>query len=147
MNITETKEATTGIKMNMENQIVLVVDDSPDTLGLLNEALELAGLSVLIALEGKQAITIAQKITPDIILLDAIMPNMDGFEVASRVRASGALKNIPIIMITSRTGDKHRQRAMELGVNEYMGKPYQEDHLLATIDQMLLLGSAEREGS
>ncbi|MFB1036385.1 MAG: response regulator, partial [Sinobacterium sp.] len=100
MNITETKEATTGIKMNMENQIVLVVDDSPDTLGLLNEALELAGLSVLIALEGKQAITIAQKITPDIILLDAIMPNMDGFETCKLLKANPKLADIPIIFMT-----------------------------------------------
>jgi len=62
---------------------------------------------------------------------------MDGFEVATRVRASQNLKQIPIIMITSRTGDKHRQRAMELGVDHYMGKPYQEEHLLETLNQLL----------
>ena len=70
-------------------------------------------------------------------LLDIEMPRMDGFEVATRVRASETLKNIPVLMITSRTGDKHRQRAMELGVDRYMGKPYQEDELLGTIDELL----------
>jgi len=65
---------------------------------------------------------------------------MDGFEVATRVRASNLLENIPIIMITSRTGDKHRQRAMELGVNLYMGKPYQEEQLLDAIDALLVSG-------
>ena len=73
-------------------------------------------------------------------LLDIEMPRMDGFEVATRVRASNLLENIPIIMITSRTGDKHRQRAMELGVNLYMGKPYQEEQLLDAIDALLVSG-------
>ena len=70
-------------------------------------------------------------------LLDIEMPRMDGFEVATRVRASQDLKHIPIVMITSRTGDKHRQRAMELGVDQYMGKPYQEEQLLETLNQLL----------
>ena len=74
---------------------------------------------------------------PAVLLLDIEMPRMDGFEVATRMRASETLKNIPVLMITSRTGDKHRQRAMELGVDRYMGKPYQEDELLGTIDELL----------
>jgi len=126
---------------------VLVVDDSVTVRKVTSRILIRQGYRVGTAKDGVEALKEMQEQIPDVMLLDIEMPNMDGFEVASRVRASGALKNIPIIMITSRTGDKHRQRAMELGVNEYMGKPYQEDHLLATIDQMLLLGSAEREGS
>ena len=65
------------------------------------------------------------------------MPRMDGFEVATRVRASQDLKHIPIVMITSRTGEKHRQRAMELGVDQYMGKPFQEEQLVKTLNQLL----------
>ena len=74
-----------------------------------------------------------QDIEPDIILLDIEMPRMDGFEFARNVRADAKTKGIPIIMITSRTADKHRNRAIELGVNEYMGKPYQEEQLLVLI--------------
>ena len=70
---------------------------------------------------------------PNVILLDVEMPRMDGFEFARNVRADDATRAIPIIMITSRTADKHRNHAIEIGVNEYMGKPYQEDQLLALI--------------
>jgi chemosensory pili system protein ChpA (sensor histidine kinase/response regulator) len=69
-------------------------------------------------------------------LLDIEMPRMDGFEVAKNIRSTSRLKRIPIIMITSRTGDKHRERAFSLGVNKYMGKPYQEEGLLANIREL-----------
>ncbi len=65
------------------------------------------------------------------------MPRMDGFEVAKNIRTSSRLKHIPIIMITSRTGEKHRERALSLGVNEYMGKPYQEEILLNNIERFI----------
>jgi chemosensory pili system protein ChpA (sensor histidine kinase/response regulator) len=70
-------------------------------------------------------------------LLDIEMPRMDGFEVASHVRHNDRLKRLPIIMITSRTGEKHRNRAMSLGVNDYMGKPFQETQLLENIQALL----------
>jgi chemosensory pili system protein ChpA (sensor histidine kinase/response regulator) len=70
-------------------------------------------------------------------LLDIEMPRMDGFEVAGRMRHENRLKGIPIIMITSRTGEKHRERAMSLGVNRYLGKPYQEAELLSNIQELL----------
>ena len=69
-------------------------------------------------------------------LLDIEMPRMDGFELATHMRDDDKLKHIPIIMITSRTGDKHRDRAMKIGVNEYMGKPYQEHDLIANIRKL-----------
>ena len=74
---------------------------------------------------------------PDVMLLDIEMPRMDGFEVAKNIRTSSRLKDLPIIMITSRTGEKHRERAFSLGVNKYMGKPYQEDLLLTNIHELL----------
>jgi CheY-like chemotaxis protein len=85
-----------------------------------------------------EALKQLQEESPELMLLDIEMPRMDGFEVATRVRASDSLKEIPIIMITSRTGDKHRERAMEIGVNQYMGKPYQEEQLLEAIDRLLV---------
>ena len=87
------------------------------------------------AKDGVDGLQQLQDIEPDIILLDIEMPRMDGFEFARNVRADAKAKHIPIIMITSRTADKHRNRAMELGVNEYMGKPYQEEQLMALIRQ------------
>jgi len=77
-----------------------------------------------------------QDYRPDIVLLDIEMPRMDGFEVATQMRHSSTLKDIPIIMITSRTGDKHKERAMAIGVTDYMGKPFQEDKLLGAITQL-----------
>ena len=94
-------------------------------------------MNVITAKDGVDAIAQLQERKPDIMLLDIEMPRMDGFEVATLVRHDEGLKDLPIIMITSRTGDKHRERAMSLGVNEYMGKPYQESQLLETIQQLV----------
>jgi chemosensory pili system protein ChpA (sensor histidine kinase/response regulator) len=91
------------------------------------------GYEVATAKDGVDALQQLQDLRPDCILLDVEMPRMDGFEFARNVRADAQTKRIPIIMITSRTADKHRNHALELGVNEYMGKPYQEDQLLALI--------------
>jgi chemosensory pili system protein ChpA (sensor histidine kinase/response regulator) len=79
-----------------------------------------------------------QEHTPDVILLDIEMPRMDGYEVASHVRNDPHLADIPLIMITSRVGDKHRARAIELGVDDYLGKPYQESQLLDAIEPLVL---------
>jgi chemosensory pili system protein ChpA (sensor histidine kinase/response regulator) len=92
---------------------------------------------VVTAKDGVEALKHLQEDVPELMLLDIEMPRMDGFEVAARIRARETLKHLPIIMITSRTGDKHRQRAMEIGVNQYMGKPYQEEQLLEAIDGLL----------
>jgi chemosensory pili system protein ChpA (sensor histidine kinase/response regulator) len=78
-----------------------------------------------------------QEHTPDIILLDIEMPRMDGYEVATQVRADARLAGIPIIMITSRVGEKHRARAIEIGVDDYLGKPYQEAQLLEAIEPLI----------
>ena len=120
---------------------ILVVDDSVTVRKVTSRVLRRQGYRVLTAKDGIEALKSMQEEIPAVILLDIEMPRMDGFEVATRVRASEDLKNIPIVMITSRTGDKHRQRAMELGVDHYMGKPYQEEHLLETLNQLLTVES------
>src|SRR4029079_11072108 len=91
------------------------------------------GYEVAAAKDGVDALQQPQDMKPDLILLDVEMPRMDGFEFARNVRADEATKAIPIIMITSRTADKHRNHALEIGVNEHRRKPYQEEQLLALI--------------
>ena len=88
---------------------------------------------IITAKDGVDALTVMIEQIPDIMLLDVEMPRMDGYELATTMRNDPRLKNIPIIMITSRTGDKHRQRALDIGVNMYMGKPYQEHELIDNI--------------
>ncbi len=111
----------------------LVVDDSITVRRVTQRLLERNGMRVLTARDGLDAVTILQEHVPDIILLDIEMPRMDGYEVAAHVRGDPRLKNVPIIMITSRAGEKHRARAIELGVDDYLGKPYQEAQLLDAI--------------
>lgn len=131
MTETTTDNRSARAPMPMENEVVLVVDDSPETLGMLNEALEQAGLNVLIALEGKQALTIAQKITPDIILLDAIMPNMDGFETCRRLKADPRLAEIPVIFMTGLSDTASIIKGLDVGSVDYLTKPVKPDELLA----------------
>ena len=90
------------------------------------------------AKDGVDAMSLLQDHVPDVILLDIEMPRMDGYEVASHVRNDPRLADVPIIMITSRVGDKHRARAIELGVDDYLGKPYQESQLLDAIEPLVL---------
>lgn len=116
---------------------VLVVDDSVTVRKVTTRLLERQGMLVRTAKDGVDAMAILQEYTPDVVLLDIEMPRMDGFEVATQMRHHSTLRNIPIIMITSRTGDKHKERAMSIGVNDYMGKPFQEDKLLASINNIV----------
>ncbi|MGE6361151.1 Hpt domain-containing protein [Psychrobacter glacincola] len=116
---------------------ILVVDDSVTVRKVTSRFLERQGFTVAVAKDGVDAIEILQDMIPDMILLDIEMPRMDGFEVATQVRHSKRLQHIPIIMITSRTGEKHRERALEIGVNDYMGKPFQEQELLNKIQHIL----------
>ena len=116
---------------------ILVVDDSVTVRKVTSRFLERQGFNVALAKDGIDAIEILQDTIPDMILLDIEMPRMDGFEVATQVRYNQRLKNIPIIMITSRTGEKHRERAFAIGVNDYMGKPFQEQELLDKIQNIL----------
>ena len=115
--------------------LVMVVDDSLTVRKITSRMLSRENFEVATAKDGVDGLQQLQDIEPDIILLDIEMPRMDGFEFARNVRADAKTKHIPIIMITSRTAEKHRNRALELGVNAYMGKPYQEEQLLQMIRQ------------
>ena len=121
-----------------EKQItVMVVDDSITVRKVTTRLLERNGMQVVTAKDGVDAVATLQETIPDIFLLDIEMPRMDGYELATHIRNEEKLKNIPIIMITSRTGEKHRQRAMDIGVNQYLGKPYQEHDLLENINSVI----------
>ncbi|MBK8322140.1 MAG: Hpt domain-containing protein [Betaproteobacteria bacterium] len=113
--------------------LVMVVDDSLTVRKITSRMLTRENYEVITAKDGVDALQQLQDVKPDCILLDVEMPRMDGFEFARNVRADEATRSIPIIMITSRTADKHRNHAIEMGVNEYIGKPYQEDLLLSLI--------------
>ncbi|MEH6356957.1 MAG: response regulator, partial [Marinobacter sp.] len=116
--------------------LVMVVDDSVTVRKVTSRLLERNGMEVITAKDGLDAVAQLQDYQPDIILLDIEMPRMDGFEVAGFVRRDDVLRNTPICMITSRTGEKHRERALAIGVNEYLGKPFQETTLLETISRL-----------
>jgi chemosensory pili system protein ChpA (sensor histidine kinase/response regulator) len=130
-------EAEKRHKLEARTKRILVVDDSVTVRKVTTRLLERNGFEVFTAKDGVDAIATMQYHVPDLMLLDIEMPRMDGFEVASIVRHDSRLKHVPIIMITSRTGDKHRNRAFSIGVNEYLGKPFQEDNLLTNIERLL----------
>jgi chemosensory pili system protein ChpA (sensor histidine kinase/response regulator) len=115
----------------------LVVDDSITVRRVTQRLLERNGMRVMTAKDGVDALSILQEHIPDVILLDIEMPRMDGYELATQVRADARLTDIPIVMITSRVGEKHRARAIEIGVNDYLGKPYQENQLLDAIEPLV----------
>ncbi len=117
--------------------LALVVDDSITVRRVTQRLLERNGMRVLTARDGMDAVTLLTDHVPDIILLDIEMPRMDGYELAAHVRNDPRLRDIPIIMITSRVGEKHRARAIELGVNDYLGKPYQESELIDAITPLV----------
>ena len=116
---------------------VMVVDDSLTVRKIAGRLLARHGYNVLTAKDGVDALEQLGDVIPDVMLLDIEMPRMDGFDLARNIRADVRLRHIPIIMITSRTADKHRQHAAEIGVNHYLGKPYDEEDLLACIRESL----------
>jgi len=121
-----------------ERTFALVVDDSITVRRVTQRLLERNGMRVMTARDGVDAMALLQEHVPDVILLDIEMPRMDGYEVASHIRGDPRLADVPIIMITSRVGEKHRARAIELGVDDYLGKPYQESQLLDAIEPLVL---------
>ena len=114
---------------------VMVVDDSLTVRKITGRLLERAGYRLMLAKDGVDALEQLAETVPAVMLADIEMPRMDGFELLGRLRADSRFKSLPVIMITSRTADKHRNYAMELGANEYLGKPYDEEALLQMIAQ------------
>jgi len=115
----------------------LVVDDSITMRRVTQRLLERRGAKVYTARDGVDAITVLKEHPIDIILLDVEMPRMDGYQLATHVRNDPRIKHLPIIMITSRSGEKHRAKAIEIGVNDYLSKPYQEVQLVAAIEALV----------
>jgi chemosensory pili system protein ChpA (sensor histidine kinase/response regulator) len=116
---------------------IMVVDDSLTVRRVTQRLLEREGYQVLLAKDGVDALEQLQQATPDLMLVDIEMPRMDGFDLTRHVRGNQATSAIPIVMVTSRTADKHRNYALGLGVNAYFGKPFQEPVLLAAIAGLL----------
>jgi chemosensory pili system protein ChpA (sensor histidine kinase/response regulator) len=119
--------------------LVMVVDDSLTVRKITSRTLTRAGFEVVTAKDGIDALELLAEREPDVILLDIEMPRMDGFEFAKSVRGDAKHAHLPIVMITSRTAEKHRNRAKELGVDLYLGKPYQEDELIRNLREMLAI--------
>ena len=116
--------------------LIMVVDDSLTVRKITTRFLQREGYRVCTARDGVEALEMLEDEMPAVMLLDIEMPRMDGFEVVRHVRAGATTRDLPIIMITSRTADKHRSHALDAGVDGYMGKPYQEDELLAEIQRL-----------
>jgi chemosensory pili system protein ChpA (sensor histidine kinase/response regulator) len=117
--------------------LVMVVDDSVTMRKVTGRVLERNNFEVATAKDGLDALERMAEVVPDLMLLDIEMPRMDGYELATAMKADPRLRNVPIIMITSRTGEKHRQRAFEIGVQRYLGKPYQEHELMRNVFELL----------
>ena len=122
--------------------VVMVVDDSITIRKVTARVLERNNLDVVTAKDGLDAIALLQDVVPDLFLMDIEMPRMDGFELAMHVKSDSRFRHIPIIMITSRTGEKHRDRATQIGVERYLGKPFQENELMHEINELLQLEEA-----
>ncbi len=122
---------------------VLVVDDSITVRRVTQRFLTRNGYSVMLAKDGLDALEQLQQSLPDVVLTDIEMPRMDGFDLTRNIRADERTRHLPVIMITSRIADKHRNYAQELGVNHYLGKPYSEDELLGLLREYVLESAAD----
>ncbi len=126
---------------NARRPLVMVVDDSLTVRKITSRLLVREGFDVATAKDGVDALQLLSEQVPDVILLDIEMPRMDGFEFTKTIKGDAKYSHIPIVMITSRTADKHRSRAQELGVDLYLGKPFQEEELLRNLREMLELSA------
>jgi DNA-binding NarL/FixJ family response regulator len=116
-----------------KRDVALVVDDSPETLRLLTDALDGAGMTVMVAMDGAAAMRIVDQVTPDIVLLDAVMPGIDGFETCRRLKRDAGLDNVPIIFMTGLAETEHIVRGLEAGGVDYVTKPIVIEEMLARI--------------
>ena len=115
------------------SDVVLVVDDSPDTVRLLTDVLDSAGMTVMVALDGASALRVASRLRPDIVLMDAVMPGMDGFETCRQLKTLSAFDNVPVIFMTGLSEPGDSVRGFEAGGADYVTKPIDLDAMLARI--------------
>jgi chemotaxis protein histidine kinase CheA/ActR/RegA family two-component response regulator len=139
------RQREAGTPQPAAQKVVMVVDDSLTVRKVMQRLLAREGYAVASATDGYDAIRQLHDMTPDLFLVDIEMPRMDGFTLVRHLRDNEATRAKPIVMITSRTGAKHRERAMEVGVNHYLGKPYQDDQLLELVRIYTDSGSPRRE--
>ena len=136
------RESEYGLERTLSD-IVLIVDDVPENLALLHDALDESGYTVLVATNGESALQRARQSLPDVILLDALMPGIDGFEVARRLKADFATHHIPIVFMTGLTETEHLVAALECGAVDYVTKPIKPKEVLARM-AVHLAGARER---
>ena len=132
-----------SVSQQSESTTVMVVDDSMTVRNVMGRDLQNNGYEVILAKDGVDAIEQLRHTVPDILLVDLEMPRMDGFELTTRVRSDDRLKDIPVLIITSRSGARHRDQAMGLGASGYMSKPYRLDELVGSINDLTLESSSE----
>ena len=128
-----------------ERRLVIVVDDSITMRKVTSRVLESNDYAVMTARDGVDALEKLQDQTPDLMLFDIEMPRMDGYELTERVRDDVRFRGTPIMMITSRAGQKHQDRAMQAGANAYLTKPYREDELIAEVERLLFEADSSHE--
>jgi chemosensory pili system protein ChpA (sensor histidine kinase/response regulator) len=135
-NLLEEQSKIQNLKSKIVN--IMIVDDSPSVRQVNSKLIKNAGMQAIIAKDGLEALEMLQtsEKLPDVILTDVEMPRMDGYELLASLKKTENLRDVPVIMITSRTSDKHRQKALDLGVSEYLTKPYEDTKLLGIIKSL-----------
>jgi DNA-binding response OmpR family regulator len=128
-----------------EIESLLLVDDNPTNLQVLYQTLETTGCKLLVAKNGETALSIAQKASPDLILLDIMMPGIDGFEVCRRLKADRATAAIPVIFLSALTDTKDKVQGLQLGAVDYVSKPFQPDEVIARVNTHLTIHRLKRE--
>jgi sigma-B regulation protein RsbU (phosphoserine phosphatase) len=128
-----------------DNESLLLVDDNPTNLQVLYQTLETTGCKLLVAKNGETALSIAQKASPDLILLDIMMPGIDGFEVCRRLKADPATAAIPVIFLSALTDTKDKVQGLQLGAVDYVSKPFQPDEVNARVNTHLTIHRLKRE--
>jgi sigma-B regulation protein RsbU (phosphoserine phosphatase) len=130
---------------NNEDESLLLVDDNPTNLQVLYQTLETTGCKLLVAKNGETALSIAQKASPDLILLDIMMPGIDGFEVCRRLKAAPDTAGIPVIFLSALTDTKDKVQGLQLGAVDYVSKPFQPDEVIARVNTHLTIHRLKRE--
>jgi sigma-B regulation protein RsbU (phosphoserine phosphatase) len=120
---------------NNENEALLLVDDNPTNLQVLYQTLETTGCKLLVAKNGETALSIAQKAAPDLILLDIMMPGIDGWETLTRLKRDPETSGIPVIIFTAREHARGHQKSSEMGAADYFRKPFEPDELIELVEK------------